>query len=310
MSKLRGAFTALITPMKKNGDIDYEGFSSFIDFQLEKGIDGIVPLGTTGETPTLTEEEEETLAKLSIERVKERVKKSKRTSTSLSAGAIPVILGAGSNSTKDAVRYTERAQKLGADYALVVTPYYNKPSDEGIYRHFKEIAKVGIPVIVYNIAGRTGKNISTQLLARIADIPGIAGVKEASGSVTQMMEVIETIVPAHPDFTVLAGDDALTLALAGVGGDGIISVVSNVAPAEIAAMTHAALKGDFVSARKIHYKLLPFMRAAFIETNPCPIKWACGKKGLPAGALRLPLVPVAKASEKAIEEAMRLSDLL
>jgi 4-hydroxy-tetrahydrodipicolinate synthase len=294
--KLRGAFTALITPMKQNGDIDYDGFSSLVDFQIGQGIDGIVPLGTTGETPTLTEDEEEELAKIAVERAKKGPR------------AVPVILGAGSNSTKDAVRYVERAQRLGADYALVVTPYYNKPSDEGILRHFEETAKVGIPVIVYNIAGRTGKNISAPLLARIAEIPNIAGVKEASGSVAQMMEIIETT--ARPDFTVLSGDDALTLALIGIGGDGIISVVSNIAPAEITAMTRAALDGDFASARKIHYRLFPFMRAAFVETNPAPIKWACAKKGLPSGTLRLPLVSVSGESEKIIEDAMRQSGLL
>ncbi|GMO47042.1 MAG: 4-hydroxy-tetrahydrodipicolinate synthase [Treponemataceae bacterium] len=298
MAQLRGAFTALITPMKQNGDVDYDGFSSLVDFQIKQGIDGIVPLGTTGETPTLTEDEEDALAKIAVEKAKKGPR------------PVPVILGAGSNCTKDAVRYVERAQKLGADYALVVTPYYNKPSDEGVYRHFAEAAKVGIPVIVYNIAGRTGKNISAPLLARIAELPNIAGVKEASGSVAQMMEVIETIVPARPDFAVLSGDDALTLALIGIGGDGIISVVSNAAPAEVAAMTRAALNGDFAAARKIHYKLLPFMQAAFIETNPAPIKWACAKKGLPAGTLRLPLVPVTSASEHIIEGAMRQSGLL
>ena len=298
MNKLCGAWTALITPMKENGDVDYDGFAGLVDFQIASGIDGIVPLGTTGETPTLTEDEELELAKIAIERAKK------------GARAVPVILGAGSNSTRDAVRYVERAQALGADYALVVTPYYNKPSDEGIFLHFSEAAKVGIPVIVYNIAGRTGKNISTPLLARIAEIPNVAGVKEASGSVSQMMEVIEAIARARPDFAVLSGDDALTLALLALGGDGVISVVSNAAPAEVAALTHAALSNDFVTARELHYKLLPFMRAAFVETNPAPIKWACGKKNLPAGALRLPLVSVRAESQAIIADAMRQSGLL
>jgi 4-hydroxy-tetrahydrodipicolinate synthase len=284
--------------MKANGDVDYNGFSSLIDFQIENGINGIVPLGTTGETPTLTEDEEDSLAKIAVE----HAKKAKRNFT--------VVLGAGSNSTRDAIRYTERAQKAGADYALVVTPYYNKPSDEGVYQHFKEVAKVGIPILVYNIMGRTGKNISTPLLARIADIPGIAGVKESSGSIPQIMEVIETICPQHPNFSVLSGDDALMLALVGLGGDGVISVASNAAPAQISALTQAALSGDFVLARKLHYTLLPFMRDIFVETNPCPIKWACARKGLPAGALRLPLVPVTKESEKIIESAMKQGGLL
>ncbi|MDR1785274.1 MAG: 4-hydroxy-tetrahydrodipicolinate synthase [Spirochaetaceae bacterium] len=298
MTKLRGALTALITPMTDDGAVDYDGFASLVDFQIRNSISGLVPLGTTGETPTLTEDEEDRLARIAVERAAAGPRR------------IPVILGAGSNCTRDAVRYVERAQKAGADYALVVTPYYNKPSDEGIYRHFKEVARPGIPVIVYNIAGRTGKNISTPLMERLADIPGIAGVKEASGSVTQIMEVIETVRPANPDFAVLSGDDALTLALVSLGGDGVISVVSNLAPAEVSAMTEAALEGDFERARGLHYRLLPFMRAAFVETNPSPIKWACGRKGLPAGGLRLPLVPVTGGSEKIIEGAMKQSGLL
>jgi 4-hydroxy-tetrahydrodipicolinate synthase len=298
MAKLRGALTALITPMTDSGAVDYDGFASLIDFQLANGVTGLVPLGTTGETPTLTEAEEEDLAKIALERAKAGKNKP------------AVILGAGSNCTRDAVHYVERAQRLGADYALVVTPYYNKPSDEGIYLHFKEVARAGIPIIIYNIEGRTGRNISTPLMARLADIPGIAGVKEASGSIQQMMDVIAAVCPNHPDFTVLSGDDSLTLALLGVGGDGVISVISNLAPAEVSAMTRAALAGDFAAAQKMHYRLLPFMRAAFVETNPCPIKWACARKGLPAGGVRLPLAPVTKASEKIIEDAMKRSGLL
>ncbi|WP_059369078.1 4-hydroxy-tetrahydrodipicolinate synthase [Treponema endosymbiont of Eucomonympha sp.] len=299
MAKLQGAFTALITPMSAGGEVDYDGFRRLLGFQLESGIDGVLPLGTTGETPTLTDDEEGALAKIALEACRAYGKR-----------AVPVILGAGSNSTRDSVRYAERAAKLGADYALVVTPYYNKPSDEGVFQHFKAVSAVGIPIIIYNIAGRTGKNISTPLLRRISDLPNIAGVKEASGSIVQIMEVIETVVPAHPDFAVLSGDDALTLPLMGAGGDGIISVVSNLAPAEITALVAAALKGDFAAARRLHYKLLPFMRAAFIETNPCPIKFALARKGLPSGALRLPLVPVSKASEEIITDAMRQSGLL
>jgi 4-hydroxy-tetrahydrodipicolinate synthase len=191
--------------MKEGGDIDHAAWERLIRFQLENGISGLAPLGTTGENPTLLDDEE-------IDLIKEAV--------ALCKGKAKLIVGAGSNSTRDAVRYTERAAKCGADYALVVTPYYNKPSDEGIFQHFEAVAKVGLPVIVYNIAGRTGKNISTPLLSRIADIPHIAGVKEASGSITQVMEVIAEIVPRHPDFTVLSGDDALTLPLMAAGGDG------------------------------------------------------------------------------------------
>ena len=299
MAKLRGAFTALITPMTADGAVDYDGFRSLIRFQLDAGITGLLPLGTTGETPTLTEAEEDALAEIAVSECHNYTKR-----------MVPVILGAGSNCTRDAVRYVSRAKELGADYALVVTPYYNKPSDEGIFRHFEAVSQVGIPILVYNIAGRTGKNISTALLSRIAELPNIAGVKEASGNVSQMMEVIDKIGRKKNNFSVLSGDDSLTLALAGVGGDGVISVVSNLAPAEVTEMTMAALNGDMKKAQDLHYRLLPFMKAAFVETNPCPIKYAMSVKGLPSGGLRLPLVPVLPASEKIITAALKESGLL
>jgi 4-hydroxy-tetrahydrodipicolinate synthase len=296
MTTLRGAFTALITPMNADESVDYEGFRKLVRFQLESGISGLVPLGTTGETPTLDEvTEEDALIDIVMAEAK---------------GKVPVILGAGSNCTKDAVKYVKRAKQKGADYALVVTPYYNKPNDEGIYRHFKACSEVGIPIIVYNIAGRTGKNISTPLLARIAELPNIAGVKEASGDINQMMDVIQTIKAKKPGFTVLSGDDALTLPLIALGGDGVISVVSNLAPKEVTAMTKAGLSGDFEKAREMHYRLLPAFKNAFIETNPVPIKAAMNMKGLPAGALRLPLVSLAKENEGRVREAFQAAGLL
>ena len=193
---------------------------------------------------------------------------------------------------------------MGADYALVVTPYYNKPSEEGIYRHFEAVSKVGIPIIVYNIAGRTGKNIPTSLLERIVTLPNIAGVKEASGDINQMMEVIAKIKAKNPDFSVLSGDDGLTLALAAAGGDGVISVVSNIAPALMTELTLAALDGNMEKARAIHYRLLPFFRAAFIDGNPSSIKYAMNVKGLPAGSLRLPLVEVHDKAKEIIKNAL------
>ena len=208
MSIFRGAFTALITPMKADGSVDFEGFRKNVKHQLQEGIDGLVPLGTTAETPTLDEQpgsEEDQIIQIVFEEVRAFEKETGK--------KIPVILGAGSNNTKDAVAYCERAKKAGADAALVVTPYYNKPSKEGIYQHFAAVSKVGIPIIVYNIAGRTGLNIPTDLLARIAELPNIAGVKEASGSVAQMMEVIGQIKNKKPDFAVFSGDDGLTLPL-------------------------------------------------------------------------------------------------
>ena len=296
MIRLRGAFTAMITPMKEDGSIDYDGYRKLLRFQMEEGIDGLVPLGTTGETPTLDEDEEQRIIDVVMEEVRafEKEKSVK----------VPVVLGAGSNNTRDAVRYTERAKKAGADAALVVTPYYNKPSSEGIFRHFEAVSRVGIPILVYNIAGRTGKNIDTPTLSRIADLPNIAGVKEASGSISQMTDVIATIKSKHPDFAVLSGDDAMTLPLLASGGDGVVSVVSNAAPAPVSEMVRAALAGDYEAARKIHYRLLPFFKAAFIDGNPTSIKYAMRVKGLPSGSVRLPLVDVHDEAKKIIEEAL------
>ena len=228
MKELKGAFTALITPMKENGDVDYDAFRKLIRFQLEQGIDGLVPLGTTGETPTLLDDEQEKLARIAMDEIK---------------GKVPVILGAGSNDTKHMVHLAKRAKDMGADAALVVTPYYNKPNDDGLIKHFEAAAAVGIPIVVYNIAGRTGRNIPTPLMEKIARIPGIAGVKEASGDIGQMGEVLDTI--AFPrktggnPFMVLSGDDAFTLPLMALGGDGVISVISNLVPGRVKALTKA-----------------------------------------------------------------------
>ena len=296
MMRLRGAFTAMITPMKEDGSIDYDGYRKLLRFQMEEGIDGLVPLGTTGETPTLDEDEEQRIIDVVMEEVRafEKEKSVK----------VPVVLGAGSNNTRDAVRYTERAKKAGADAALVVTPYYNKPSSEGIFRHFEAVSRIGIPILVYNIAGRTGKNIDTPTLSRIADLPNIAGVKEASGSISQMTDVIDTVKSKHPDFAVLSGDDAMTLPLIACGGDGVVSVVSNAAPALVSEMVKAALSGDYDAARRIHYRLLPFFKAAFVDGNPTSIKYAMRVKGLPSGSVRLPLVDVHDEAKKIIEEAL------
>jgi len=293
MADFRGAFTALITPMKDSGEVDFDGYRRLIEFQINEGIDGIVPLGTTGETPTLDETEEEPLIKIAVEAAK---------------GKIPVVVGTGSNDTKHMVLYTERAKRLGADAALVVTPYYNKPNDEGLIRHFEAAASVGLPVIVYNIASRTGRNIPTPLMEKIARIPGIAGVKEASGDINQMGDVIrEVAVPTMAGgrrFWVLSGDDAMTMPLMALGGDGVISVVSNIVPAKIKAMVSACIKCDFDKARKIHFELLPLIKAVFIETNPIPVKRAAALMGLPAGPVRLPLSGLSSASETVLKKAM------
>ena len=303
MSKLRGVFTALITPMFEDGEIDYEGWRKLINFQLESGITGLVPLGTTGETPTLDETpEEEKLIEIVISEVKAYKEKLSKQGIKRD---IPVILGCGSNDTSDAVKYVERAKKMGADYALVVTPYYNKPSQEGIFRHFEAVSKIGIPIIVYNIQGRTGINISTDLLCRIAELPNIAGVKEASGNVGQMMEVIARLGRTKPDFSVLCGDDSLTLPLIAAGGDGVISVVSNLAPKPMIEMVETALKDNIKQAREMHYKLLPFFKAAFADGNPATIKYAMNLKGMPAGGLRLPLVEINDNAKEIVKKALK-----
>ena len=304
MNIFKGAYTALITPMNADGSVDFDGFRKNVKYQLEEGIDGLVPLGTTAETPTLDEKpgaEEDKIIEIVFEEVRAFEKKSGK--------KIPVILGAGSNNTKDAVAYCERAKKAGADGALVVTPYYNKPSKEGIYQHFAACSKVGIPIIVYNIQGRTGLNIPTDLLARIAGLPNIAGVKEASGNVAQMMEVIGQVKAKHPDFAVMSGDDGLTLPLIACGGDGIISVASNLIPGLMHDLAQAALDGDFKKAREINYRLAPFFKAEFCDGNPSSIKYAMNVKGLPAGTLRLPLVEVNDAAKKQIEDAIKTCNL-
>jgi 4-hydroxy-tetrahydrodipicolinate synthase len=294
MKEFRGAYTALITPMKDSGEVDYEGFRRLVNFQLEEGIDGLVPLGTTGETPTLDEDEEEKLIRIVMDEVQ---------------GKVPVIIGAGSNSTRHTVMYVKRARDMGADAALVVTPYYNKPNDDGLLRHFRAAAETGLPIVVYNIASRTGRNIPTPAMEKIAQIPGIAGVKEASGDLGQMADVINTIaLPFRKEgrpFAVLSGDDGMTLPLAALGGDGVISVISNLVPARVKALTRACLSGDFEEARRLHFELLPLVKTACIETNPVPIKAAMTWAGLPGGPCRLPLGRLETRNAPPLREAMR-----
>ena len=290
MTKFRGAFTALVTPMTESGKIDYEGFRRLVQFQITEGIDGIVPLGTTGENPTLDEDEEDKIIEIAVKEA---------------GGKIPVIIGAGSNDTRHMVKYVERAKNMGADAALVVTPYYNKPNDDGLFRHFEEAAKCGIPIIVYNIASRTGRNIPTPLMVKIAAIPGIAGVKESSGDINQIGDVIREIsIPGAGKFTCLSGDDSFNLPAASLGGDGVISVISNLLPAKVKELTTCALEGNYEKARALHYELLPLMRALFIETNPVPIKQALSWAGLPAGPARLPLGKLSPKSEEELKKTM------
>ena len=292
-TKFQGAFTAMVTPMKEDGAVDYEGFRKLVDFQISEGVDGLVPLGTTGESSTLDEDEEDLIIKIAIEETK---------------GRVPIILGAGSNNTKDMVRYVKRAKDMGADAAMVVTPYYNKPNDDGLLNHFKAAGEIGIPIIVYNIASRTALNIPTSLMAKIAAIPNIAGVKESSGDLKQMCEVLDSIAAPRNKgsdyFTVLSGDDLFALPMMSLGGNGIISVISNLVPARVKALAKACFDKNMEQARKIHFELFPLTKAAFVETNPAPIKLAMNWAGLPAGPCRLPMGKLSKASEEVLRTAL------
>ncbi len=292
---LRGATTALITPMKDDGSVDYDGYRRLIQFQLEKGINGLLPLGTTGETPTLEDEEKEKIIALAVKEA---------------GGRVPVLVGVGSNATASTIQNARRAQDLGADYLLIVTPYYNKPSNEGIVRHFQAVAEaVPTPIIVYNIQGRTGKNIDVATMDRLSQIAQVMGVKEASGDIAQAGDMVNTVARARraegKDFLVLSGDDAMTLPLGALGGDGVISVVSNLVPDRVVALARAVIEDDIALARSIHFELLPLFKDAFVETNPVPIKKAMQWAGLPAGPCRLPLAPLASASEIKLRASLK-----
>ncbi|MEW5960011.1 MAG: 4-hydroxy-tetrahydrodipicolinate synthase [Chloroflexota bacterium] len=286
----RGVTTALVTPFLADGQVDYEGLRRNVRFQIEHGVRGLLPLGTTGETPTLTHQEQEKIVRLVVAEAK-------------AAGQeTPVMVGVGTNSTRKTIENAQNAQAWGADALLVVTPYYNKPTQAGIVAHFSAVNDaVDLPIVVYNIKGRTGTNIATPTLKRIAGQSNVIAVKEASGDIGQMMDVLAEA----PEMAVYAGDDALAFPLICLGGQGVVSVVSNLLPGPVVEMVEQALAGKVERARELHFTLLPMFKAAFIESNPGPIKYAMGKKGLAAGPLRLPLVdllPENKASVDAVLE--------
>ncbi len=268
----QGSIVALVTPFR-NGQIDEAKLRELVELHVKQGTDAIVPCGTTGESPTLSHDEHRRVVALVIE---------------AAAGRVPVIAGTGSNSTAEAIDLTRHAERAGAQAALVVNPYYNKPTQEGLYRHFRAVAEsVAIPIIVYNIQGRTGVNVETPTLARLVrDVRNVVGVKEASGSLDQMSQVIAA---CGPEFTVLSGDDNITLPLMAIGGRGVISVIANIVPRDVSELTHAALDGDWKRARELHYKLFPLARAAFMETNPIPIKEAMAMAGMIEPEFRLPM---------------------
>ncbi|MFH1642003.1 MAG: 4-hydroxy-tetrahydrodipicolinate synthase [Nanoarchaeota archaeon] len=269
----KGVYTAIITPFTKDGIVDEECLKKLIDFNIENGVSGIVPCGTTGESPTLDHNEHDRVIELTVKHVNKRV---------------PVIAGTGSNSTTEAIRLTKHAEEVGADACLLVNPYYNKPTQEGLYRHFKAIAdSVNFPCIVYNIKGRTGVNVETPTLIRLAtDCSNIKAVKEASGDLNQMKDVIAQ----RPDgFSVLSGDDNMTLDLIKAGGNGVISVASNLVPDKMSAMVKAALDGNMEQAERLNRELMPLFAVEFIETNPIPIKAAVAMKGMCEEVYRLPM---------------------
>jgi 4-hydroxy-tetrahydrodipicolinate synthase len=277
-----------VTPFTRGGALDEAGVARLAKRQIDAGIHFLVPCGTTGESPTLSEDERVRVVELCVAEAK---------------GRVPVLAGAGGYDTRDVIHTAQRMQRAGADGILSVTPYYNKPTREGLYQHYRAIAEaVPLPIIVYNVPGRTGTNVDPQTLERLSTIPNVVGVKEASGNMTQMCEVCR-VVP--DDFLVLSGDDALTLPLMAVGGRGIISVASNAIPAEMSRMVEHAEANDFVSARRLHRQLLPFMQVNFIESNPGPIKSAMATLGLLEELYRLPMVPPEPSSKARIATVLQ-----
>jgi len=283
-----GSIVAIVTPFK-NGSVDENALKNLIEFQIDNGTHGIVPCGTTGESPTLSHEEHEYVIELTVKTVKKR---------------IPVIAGTGSNSTEEAIRLTKFAEKVGADAVLSVVPYYNKPTQEGLYLHFKEIAsQARIPVILYNIPGRSGVNMTPETIARLAkDCKNIIGVKEATGSLQQASKILYL---CGMDFVLLSGEDAINFPLLAIGGKGFITVTANVAPKDVAELYNAYTRGEFNQARELHYKLLPLNEAMFIETNPIPVKEALSAMGKIKGEFRLPLCPMSLGNLEKLRTALK-----
>jgi len=284
----QGSFVAMVTPFR-NGKVDEAKVRELVEFHVSNGTDGLIPCGTTGESPTLSHDEHHRVIELVIEAAR---------------GRIRVVAGTGSYSTADAIEMTKHAERAGAAGALVVNPYYNKPTQEGLYRHFRAVAEsVAIPILLYNIQGRTAINVETDTMARLArDVKNIAGVKEASGSLDQMSQVIAA---CGPDFSVLSGDDNITLPLLAIGGSGVVSVIANIVPRETADLVHAALDGDWKRARDLHYRLFPLARAAFLETNPIPIKEAMAMAGMLEPEFRLPMCRMSDANRDKLRAILK-----
>ena len=292
MNTITGSIVAIVTPMHEDGKLDLPSLRKLIDFHVQEGTNAIVIVGTTGESPTVDVEEHHELIRVTVEHA---------------AGRIPVIAGTGANSTSEAIEMTRFAKTVGADAALSVVPYYNKPTQEGLYRHFKAIAEaVDIPVILYNVPGRTVADLANETTLRLAQIPNIVGIKDATGSFDRACELIAR---APQGFSVYSGDDASACGTILMGGKGNISVVANIAPRMMHDMCAAALAGDLLKARELHFRMLALHRQLFCEANPIPVKWACQQLGLIKGGIRLPLTPLAAENHERVRAAMRQAGL-
>ncbi len=287
-----GSIVAIVTPIK-NGDVDREGYRKLLEFQIENGTDGILTCGCTGEPATLSMQEHKDIIKYTVEIVN---------------GRIPVIAGTGSNNTEEAIELTSFARQAGCDAVLLITPYYNKPTQKGLYLHYKKIAEsVDIPIILYNVPSRTGISISPEVVAELSKIKNIIGIKEASGSIDQVCKIISLV---EDDFLVLSGDDSLTLPIISVGGKGVVSVAANIVPRDMSDMVKFALNGEIEKARKIHYKLFPVFKVLFIETNPIPVKTALSIMGMIQAEWRLPLTSPSDENYKKIEQTLKKSGVI
>jgi len=289
--KLEGSFVAIVTPFTADGkNVDHEALEKLVEFQINGGTDGIIPAGTTGETPTLSHEEHKKVIETVVRKVNKRIK---------------VIAGTGSNSTEKTIEMTKFAKEVGADAALVVVPYYNKPTQEGLYLHYKAVAEVGLPIVLYNVPSRSGAGLTPKTIARLAKLPNIVAVKEAAGSLDQVSEILSLC-----DITVLSGDDSLTLPIIAVGGKGVISVIANIVPDKLKKLVTLALAGDYETARTVHIELFRLSRAMFVESNPIPVKTAMGLIGLCDSTLRLPLSPLQPENLPALRHVLVEAGLL
>ncbi|MDF3886594.1 4-hydroxy-tetrahydrodipicolinate synthase [Cupriavidus basilensis] len=293
MTQINGSIVAIVTPMQEDGSLDFPALRALVDWHVAEGTDGIVIVGTTGESPTVNVDEHCELIRVAVEQADKR---------------IPIIAGTGGNSTKEAIELTAFAKQVGADASLQVVPYYNKPTQEGMYRHFRTIAEaVDLPVVLYNVPGRTVADMLHDTILRLAQVPGIIGVKEATGNIDRAAQLIKD---APEGFAIYSGDDPTAIALMLLGGHGNISVTANVAPRKMHELCVAALKGDAITARRIHMELVELNKAMFVEANPIPVKWALQQMGRMQGGIRLPLTPLSPDYHDVVRKALSNAGLL